>query len=61
MIERNGSTFYLTCDMCEESPPGFYEFHEAVNYKKREGWKSKRYGEDWVDVCPECAECEVYQ
>ena len=50
--ERLGYT--LTCDECGEEID-FYSFMEAVDYKKENGWKSRkdRYG-DWEDICPNC-------
>lgn len=49
--------FTLTCDICgERIIDTFYEFNDAVNYKKENGWKSQRRGGEWEDVCPECQE-----
>ena len=58
MIERDFNGLYtLTCDICgEEAPRTFDDFHEAVQYKKDEGWKSQKYKGEWEDVCPECQE-----
>lgn len=53
------STYYgeiqLTCDICSEPvDEKFYDYQEAIDYKKANGWKSeKKYGE-WFEVCPEC-------
>jgi len=41
MIDRQGGFFYLTCDVCQqEAGEAFFEFDEAVQYKKGYGWKS---------------------
>jgi Fe2+ or Zn2+ uptake regulation protein len=58
MIERDFNGLYtLTCDLCgEEAFETFEEFHEAVQYKKDEGWKSQKHKGEWEDVCPECQE-----
>lgn len=47
MIEKSDKVFHLTCDICgEKALEVFFEFNEAVNYKKMNGWKSqRRYGE----------------
>lgn len=56
-IERMGDTFDLICDICgNEAEQSFFEFQEAVSYKKREGWKSQKRKGEWEDVCPECQE-----
>jgi len=58
MIECKFNGLYtLTCDICgEKAIETFEEFHEAVQYKKDEGWKSQKYKGEWEDVCPECQE-----
>ena len=56
MIEGNEDFGYsLTCDVCGETIEDFEVFQDAVDYKKENGWKSRKnkYGE-WEDVCPEC-------
>ena len=55
MIDREGGFYYLICDVCgREAPTSFYEFPEAVHYKKAEGWRSRRRNGEWEDVCPNC-------
>jgi len=57
MIDRQGGFFYLTCDVYQqEASEAFFEFDEAVQYKKDYGWKSQRRNGEWEDVCPECQE-----
>lgn len=48
----------MICDICGgEAEESFFEFYDAVNYKKREGWKSQKDKDGaWEDVCPECQE-----
>ena len=53
MIDKQGSRFYLVCDICNDDVI-CYSFQEAVDHKKTNGWQSKKYGDDWVDVCPDC-------
>ena len=58
-IECNGDLYFLTCDVCgEAASEKFYDFYDAVDYKKREGWKSQKHRGEWEDVCPECQEAE---
>lgn len=58
MIDRFGRQYVLSCDVCGEEIT-FYEFDEAVDYKAANRWHSKRYGDDWVDVCPDCVAKEA--
>lgn len=59
-IEREGKMYHLYCDICEEEADrDFYDFREATDYKKANGWESRREdwgkGNDgWYDVCPGC-------
>lgn len=46
----------LVCDICDFEVKDFETFGEAVDYKKDNGWKSKKiedYG--WIDKCPKCS------
>ncbi len=47
MIEQFAGMYSLICDVCgEEAEETFWDFHEAVEYKRANGWKSqRRYGE----------------
>mgnify|MGYP001119304098 CR=1 FL=1 len=58
MIDKSGGIYNLICDICGgEAEESFFEFYDAVNYKKREGWKSQKDKDGaWEDVCPECQE-----
>ena len=54
-INRDGSYIILTCDICgEESHIRFFEFNDAVEFKKENGWRSTKDNNGWVDVCPDC-------
>lgn len=56
-IEKFAGFFSLTCDNCgEELNEQFDEFHDAVEAKKDNGWKSKRINGDWEDWCDKCCE-----
>ena len=55
MIDKSCGFFDLTCDVCgNEADEQFFEFHEAVEYKRRERWKSQNRNGQWEDVCPSC-------
>jgi len=63
MIEKiNTNQFALSCDICcetidahnEHRQRHFDSFHKAVDYKKDNGWKSKKIDGEWQDICPEC-------
>ncbi len=59
MIDKIYNMYLLCCDVCGEiADEDFFEFYEALNYKKQNGWKSQRYEGVWMDVCPECQEEE---
>ena len=58
MIEKHYGAFILVCDYCGGESVEFDTFQDAVDGKNKFGWKSKRAGNEWHDVCPECQEGE---
>ncbi len=55
MIDKIGGFYALTCDICgEEASEDFFEFYDAVEHKKQNGWKCQKRKGEWEDVCPEC-------
>lgn len=59
MIYKIGGRYILACDICgTEEDETFYDFYDAVEYKKENGWKSQKHKGEWEDVCPECQECQ---
>ncbi len=59
-IENEGGMYSLYCDICGESASeSFFEFIDAVQYKRREGWKSQKRNGEWEDVCLECQDGAV--
>lgn len=55
MICKIGDRYILVCDICgTEDDETFYDFYDAVEHKKVNGWKSQKYRDEWEDVCPEC-------
>lgn len=53
-IERRSNGFVLICDSCGTEVKYFDAFMEAVDYKKSEGWRSVKNGDEWEDTCDEC-------
>jgi hypothetical protein len=43
-IEKEGSKYYLYCDICgEEADEDFGYFYDAVEYKLKMGWKNQHF------------------
>ena len=53
MITQEYGKYKLYCDVCGDYLE-FDSFEDAVEYKKKEGWKSFRNAGMWEDTCPEC-------
>ena len=54
-ISKFGRKYFLACDNCgKEYEVPFDDFHEAVEAKKEDGWKSKKINGEWEDWCPDC-------
>ena len=54
-IEQRGEWRYvLVCDECGREVKYFNTFDEAVEYKRDNGWKSKKDDGEWVTLCPNC-------
>lgn len=57
MIEKDSGIYILSCDICgEEANETFFDFYDAVQFKRENGWKSQKYNNEWEDVCPKCQE-----
>ena len=54
MIEREYNRFIPYCDECEDQLPEVNSFDEAVAELKEAGWTFKKYGGEWVHICPKC-------
>lgn len=56
MIDRQGNKIIIECDCCEETFDGeeHAEWAEVWANARREGWKSKKIGQDWVHGCSKC-------
>lgn len=54
-IEQHGEWKYsLVCDECGHEVKYFNTFEEAVDYKRENGWKSKKEDGEWATRCPDC-------
>ena len=57
MIVKEDGLFCLYCDICGGNAEElFYDFQDAVKFKKEQGWTSQKYKGEWEDICPECKE-----
>jgi hypothetical protein len=56
MIDRQGNRILIECDSCDEVFEGDEdsEFSEVWSEAKREGWRSKKIGDEWVHGCGKC-------
>ena len=51
MISKFEGMYTLTCDICgDEYPETFFDFYDAVEAKKENGWKSRKTDGEWMDV-----------
>jgi hypothetical protein len=56
MIDRQHGRILIECDSCPEvyeGEPG-EEFTAIWAAAKREGWRTKKIGEEWVHGCGKC-------
>ena len=57
MIDKQHGSYILVCDICGEVVDvPFDDFYDAVQFKKDNGWKSRKVNGEWKDICPECQE-----
>jgi len=55
IIKQYGK-YVAVCDICEQELPGEDDFDDAVEEKKQAGWKTRKDGDEWVDICCDCQE-----
>ena len=63
MIDKQYGEYILVCDICGHEVKGLDSFDEAVDYKKDDGWISRRSKSlnsrgEWLDTCKYCLEKE---
>jgi hypothetical protein len=58
MIDRQGAKILIECDSCDEIFEGDEraEFAAVWTGAKRDGWRSRKIGEDWIHKCPKCSD-----
>ena len=55
MIDRQGGDIVFQCDSCDEVlETNQADFNSAWNMAKRDGWRAKKIGTEWVHECPNC-------
>ncbi len=44
------------CDECgDELDTETADFDDAKEHARSEGWRTKKDGSDWLNLCPDCA------
>ncbi len=56
MIDRQGTKILFECDSCDEvfESEEHEEFNPAWARAKRDGWRARKVGTEWVHECPNC-------
>lgn len=55
MIDRQGGDLVFECDSCSETLESeTSDFNSAWNRAKREGWRARKIGTEWVHECSHC-------
>jgi hypothetical protein len=55
MIDRQHGKVLIECDSCSEVYEGDSgEFNEVWAAAKRERWKTKKIGDQWIHGCTKC-------
>lgn len=55
MIERDGSDYYICCDLCPHTDGPFTDFWEAKECKlASKEWVSVKVAGEWEDHCRDC-------
>lgn len=62
MIDRQGDNIVIECDSCDETfdadaegmGPASSDFGLVWKAAKRDGWKTRKIGQDWVHGCEKC-------
>ena len=55
-IDRQGNRILFECESCDEvfKSDEDAEFSDAWSAARRDGWRTKKIGSDWVHACPAC-------
>lgn len=57
-IEKFAGLYTPTCDICGNELTAEFDFYDAVEAKKNNGWKSRKVDGEWIDVCTDCLDQE---
>jgi hypothetical protein len=53
MIDRQHGKLVIECDACDETFQGDNDnWQEVWPAAKRDGWKTRKVGDDWLHMCP---------
>ncbi|MCX7951932.1 MAG: hypothetical protein N2594_08315 [Clostridiales bacterium] len=55
MIEKIHGKHYLICDCCGDEFE-FDSYDKAIQFKRENDWKSRKYNGEWEDICDYCME-----
>jgi hypothetical protein len=56
VIDRQGGNIVFECDECGNAlETEQADFSSAWNLAKRERWRTRKIGNDWVHKCPGCS------
>lgn len=55
MIDKMYSEYLPICDDCGAELEGYFDFQDAVDGMKANGWKIENVNGEWEHYCPECA------
>lgn len=52
---RTHYAWFCICDECDAEISGGNSFRDAVDARRKAGWKSKQEPSgEWIDLCPDC-------
>jgi DNA repair exonuclease SbcCD ATPase subunit len=55
-IVQSKNKYTATCDVCGTELKEEHDFYDAVDAKKKAGWKSQKIDGEWCDFCTDCKE-----
>jgi len=56
MIDRQNGDLVFECDECGETfESATSDFNSAWNQAKRDGWRVRKIGTEWVHTCSGCS------
>ncbi len=56
MLDRQHGRIFFECDGCSQIlDTEEKDFNEARRTMVNEGWQARKWGNDWIHSCPDCA------